>query len=175
MDLDPSLKHSLCLHVQATLCVGSHKVWTQTIHNYKVKTSGSSEFKVYLPQMSHLQNNSKNSNYTRAFCNYYGHHLVVICKLLHRSGFGWTIKDVAPVWEGLDGDQTHSSLAMWRQQADMASMSPCCLQTLILVFICSFENRGMVLEERIGPAPLPLMVIQRKSTAASSPAARVML
>lgn len=49
--------------------------------------------------MSHLQNNSKNSNYTRVFCNYYGHHLVVICKLLPRSWFGLTIKDVAPHWE----------------------------------------------------------------------------
>lgn len=101
--------------------------------------------------MSHLQNNSKNSNYTRVFCNYYGHHLVVICKLLHRSRFGLTIKYVVPRWESprLDVDQSHSSLAMWRHLADTASLSLCCLQTLILVFICSFENRGMVFRRDI--------------------------
>lgn len=72
------------------------------------------------------------------------------------------IEDVAPhrVRLRLDVDQAHSSLAIWRQLADTASLPLCCPQTLTLLFICSLENRAMVLDKRLWPAVLPLIVIQ---------------
>lgn len=78
---------SLCLYVQAALCVGSQKVWTKAVFNYKVKIGVQVSLMCIYHKCRHLQNNSKNGNYTRGFCYYYGHHLVVICKLLHRSWF----------------------------------------------------------------------------------------
>lgn len=59
------------------------------------------EFKVYLSQISHLQNNTENSNYTRTCVNS-NHLLVVICILLHKS----TIQDVAPYWEHKTGSES---------------------------------------------------------------------
>lgn len=66
-----------------------------------------------------------------------------------KSKFGLTIKDTGST--RLDVNQFHSSVALWRQLAD----SPCCLQALLLVFICSFENRkGLRREIRASAASI---------------------
>lgn len=76
------------------------------------------------------------------------------------------IRDVALYWVGprLDVDQTLSSLAIWTCIADAANLSLGCQYGLLLVFICSFKNAGIVW----GLAMLPLIVMQSWTTAARS-------